>query len=170
MRSGAADHSRSGQARGRTAIRPCRLASLRTGRQTASGVLSMLRKKRISPWRPSSATAMEIFSLKVSRPTNTLFFRCTARPQCGRLGADPSGATLAHRTGDEPPLPATNIRPTARTLCSALLTRMALCRSSEALNVELCLEPRTASRVSAYSIVLAEPLRDKVLPPFPKAG
>src|SRR5215207_5984206 len=54
-------------------------------------------RKRISPWRPSSATATEIFSFEVSRPTNTLLFCCMARPLCGRLGAGPSGATLAHR-------------------------------------------------------------------------
>jgi hypothetical protein len=34
-----------------------------------------------------------------------------ARPLCGRLGAGPSSATLAHRIAwDEPPPPATNIR------------------------------------------------------------
>src|SRR3954466_4072901 len=54
-------------------------------------------RQRISPWRPSSATATEIFSLEVSRPTNTLLSCCMARPLCGRLGTGPSGATLAHR-------------------------------------------------------------------------
>src|SRR5215207_9494628 len=54
-------------------------------------------RKRISPWRPSSATATEIFSFEVSRPTNTLLFCCMARPLCGRLGTGPSGAILAHR-------------------------------------------------------------------------
>src|SRR4051812_34768795 len=54
-------------------------------------------RKRTSPWRPSSAKATEIFSLDVSRPTNTLLLCGMARPLCGRLGAGPSGTTLARR-------------------------------------------------------------------------
>src|SRR5215203_6112991 len=66
-------------------------------RRTASGVLSISPRKRTSPWRPSSAKATEIFSLEVSRPTNTLLLCGMARPLCGRLGAGPSGTTLARR-------------------------------------------------------------------------
>jgi hypothetical protein len=58
------------------------------------GILDLAEEAHFA-WRPSSATATEIFSLDVSRPTNTLLFRCMARPLFGRLGAGPSGAILA---------------------------------------------------------------------------
>src|SRR5262245_50154000 len=37
-------------------------------------------RKRTSPWRPSSASATEIFNLEISRPTKTLLISCMDRP------------------------------------------------------------------------------------------
>src|SRR4051794_14191703 len=94
---GGGNPERVGPASSQNSTSLCRLASLLTRRRTASGVLSISPRKRTSPWRPSAAKAIEIFSLEVSRPTNTLLLCGMARPLCGRLGAGPSGTTLARR-------------------------------------------------------------------------